>query len=292
MPTIEVSYKDLYGLIGKKLSLKDLEDTVMYAKGKIDAVDGDKLKIEIQDTNRPDLWSAEGLAREIKGRITKEIGLPKYKVSKSSVVVKVYKKVSKVRPLTVCAVVKNLKITSEVLSQMVQLQEKVSVTFGKNRKEVAIGAYDLHKIKPPIRYTTVKPDGIKFAPLEFKKEMTPKEIIEKHPKGKEFGHLLTGYEEYPIFIDSANNVLSLPPIINSEHTGKVTEKTRDLFIECSGFDFKFLIPALNVIIAALIDRGGKLESVKIVYPNKTITTPDLTPKNLLSTWIMLTEFLV
>lgn len=278
MPTIEVSHKDLCKLIGKKLTIEEMKDAILFAKGEIESVDDDLLKVDIKDSNRPDLWSTEGIAREIQGRITKNKGLPKYKLGKSKVVVKVDKKVSKVRPLTVCAVAKGLKINEDVLSQMIQLQEKISVTFGRNRKEVAIGAYDLHKIKSPIKYTTVKPEGIKFIPLEFTEELTPKEILEKHPKGKEFGHLLKGYKEYPIFIDSGGNVLSLPPIINSDYTGKVTEDTKDIFIECSGFNFKFLIPALNVIVSALADRGAKIETVKVIYPDSTVITPDLTPK--------------
>ena len=56
------------------------------------------------------------------------------------------------------------------------------------------------------------------------------------------------------------------------------QKTTDLFIECSGFRLKFLLPALNTIVAALADRGGKLETVKIVYPDTVLNTPDFTPK--------------
>ena len=278
MPTIEVSFKDLCSLIGKKLTLEELKDVLLYAKGEVDAVDKDIIKIDIKDTNRPDLWSAEGVAREIKGRITKSSGLRNYHVNKSSIIVNVDKKVNKVRPLTVCAVIKNLKITPDILSQIIQLQEKVAGSFGRNRREVAIGVYDLNKIKSPIKYTTVKPDGIRFIPLDFKEEMTPKEILEKHPKGREFGYLLNGCNEYPIFIDSASNVLSIPPIINSDYTGKVTENTKDLFIECSGFQFKFLLPALNILVTALADRGGKIETVKVVYPDKIMNTPDMTPK--------------
>jgi phenylalanyl-tRNA synthetase beta chain len=277
MPTIEVSKKDLCRLVGKKLKLEQIEGLVGYAKAEVESTDGDMLRVEIKDTNRPDLWSAEGIAREIKGRLGRG-GLPIYKVRKSKVVVKVDKKVSKVRPLTVCAVAKGVKFDQYVLSQLIQLQEKVSVTFGRNRREVAIGVYDLHKIKSPISYTTVKPDGIKFVPLEFTKEMTPKEILERHPKGREFGHLLKGCDEYPMFIDSARNVLSIPPIINSDYTGKVTEKTKDVFIECSGFNFKFLVPALNILVSALADRGARIETVTVVYPDGRIRTPDLSPK--------------
>ncbi|MBI2543124.1 MAG: phenylalanine--tRNA ligase subunit beta [Candidatus Aenigmarchaeota archaeon] len=277
MPTIEVSYKDLCGLIGRKLSIEQLKDLILFAKGEIDAADGDLLKVDIKDANRPHLWSAEGIAREIKGRYTSP-GCPKYSIGKSSVVVNVDKKNKNVRPYTVCAIAKNLKVTQDVLSQLIQLQEKIHGTFGRNRKEVAMGVYDLNKIKSPIRFTTVKPDGIKFAPLDFQEKMTPKEILEKHPKGKEYGHLLKDCKEYPIFIDSANEVLSIPPIINSNHTGKITEKTKDVFIECSGFNFKFLMPALNVIVSALYDRGAKIESVKVVYPDQTIVTPNMEPK--------------
>ena len=32
----------------------------------------------------------------------------------------------------------------------------------------------------------------------------------------------------------------MPPIINSHETGKITEETKDIFIECSGFNKKYL----------------------------------------------------
>ncbi len=161
---------------------------------------------------------------------------------------------------------------------MIQLQEKVSTTFGRNRKEIAIGVYDLNRIKPPIKFTTVKPDGIRFIPLEFRRELTPRQILKEHPKGREFGHLLEGLPEYPMFIDSAGEVLSIPPIINSEYTGKVAKETKDVFIECSGFSLRFLIPALNVMVTALSDRGGEIETVKVVYPGRILETPELEPK--------------
>jgi len=277
MPTIEVSHEDLCNLIGKIFTIEELREAVLYSKGEIDEVNGDLLKVDIKDSNRPDLWSAEGIAREIRSRYSNG-GCPKYTAKQSDVVVNVDKKNRNVRPYTVCAVVKNLKITPAVLSQIIQLQEKIHTTFGRNRKELAMGIYDLERIKPPIRFTTVKPDGIKFVPLDFEEELTPKEILEKHPKGKEYGHLLAGCKEYPMFIDSRDEVLSIPPIINSNYSGKITEETKNAFIECSGFDFKFLIPALNVVVAALADRKADIESVKVVYPDKVMVTPDLTPK--------------
>jgi phenylalanyl-tRNA synthetase beta chain len=277
MPNIEVSYSDLCSLVGKDLSLEELKKCMGFAKAEINGIEGDLLKVEIKDSNRPDLWSTEGIARELRGRLTRERGLPEYKIEKSDVVVEVDKKVGRVRPLTVCAVAKNVRMNQAMLSQLIQLQEKVAGTFGRNRKEVAIGVYDLSRIKPPIKYTTAGLDK-RFIPLDFRKEMSIKEILEEHPKGKEFAHLVEGLKEIPIFIDSTGEVLSIPPIINSNYTGKVTEDTREVFIECSGFNFKFLMPALNVLAAALIDRGARVESVKVVYSGKAMCTPDLTPK--------------
>ena len=278
MPTIEVNYQDLQSLIGTHVPLDVLqEEGIMYAKGEVEGIEGEVLKLDMKDTNRPDLWSAEGIARELAGRYAAVRGVPRYGVKPSGLVVKVDRKLEKIRPLTVCAVVRNLNITPDVLSQMIQLQEKISMTFGRNRKEVAIGVYDLHKITSPVRFTSVRPDGIRFVPLESDSEMTPAEILKKHPKGLEYAGLLKGLSEYPIFIDAAGEVLSMPPIINSGHTGKVTTATRDVFIECSGFDFKFLSPALSVIAAALADRGGELQSVRVEYHDGVKVTPDMKP---------------
>lgn len=277
MPKIDVSYKDLCNLIGKKIPIDKLcEEEILFAKGEIDDVSGDTMKVDIKDTNRPDLWSAEGVAREIRLRHTGRF--PEYRMKKSGVSVIVDDSVSAVRPLTACAVVKNLKMNKNALSQLIQLQEKIAGTFGRNRKEVAIGVYDLGKIKPPIHFKAFRPTGLKFKPLDFEKEMHLADIMKHHPKGKEFGHLLKDAQAYPVFIDSGGNVLSMPPIINSDYTGKVAEKTKDVFIECSGFNMKFLITAINVMAAALQERGGKIETVDVVYGKKRITTPDFTEK--------------
>tara|TARA_B100000315_G_C14556085_1_gene578220 strand:- start:439 stop:1344 length:906 start_codon:yes stop_codon:yes gene_type:complete len=284
MPTIEISKKDLFNLIGKNLTKKELEEDLMLVKGELESINGNVLKVEIADTNRPDLWSSEGIAREIKTKYGKTNNLSFEKLKNSGLIVKVDKNLKKIRPKTVCAVIKNLKLTHEILSQLIQLQEKICETFGNKRKEVAIGVYDLHKIKGPINYKSFKPNDIKFIPLEFTKKLNLNQILRTHPKGKEYAHLLEEHSQYPLFLDSAGEVLSMPPIINSDYTGKVTEKTKAVFIECSGFEFKYLMPSLNVIVAALVDRGGELQTVKVVYPEKEIVTPNLKLKKIKINW--------
>src|SRR3989344_6077231 len=272
MPTIDFSKKDLESLLGKNLTTEQLENSLMYVKGEIDAIEGDKIKADVKETLRPDVWSAEGIAREILARTGFEKGLPKYKVAAAKVSCTIEQSVEKVRPFIACAIIRNVKVTEELLLQTIQLQEKVGTTFGRKRKEAGIGLYDFDKMKAPIYYRGYKDNEIEYVPLEFKAKMRPSEILTQHPKGREFGHLLKGSDRYPIVIDSAGTVASMPPIINSETTGKVSEKTKNIFIESTGYNWEKVNVALKVMCMALADRGGKIEAVKIKFP-KTKTYP-------------------
>lgn len=276
MPTITLNKKRLLALAGLKLSDAQLEDRVSMLGVVVDDLNTNEITVDVAP-NRPDLLSESGLARTLSSFLGKKVGLRNYKIEKSNEKVIIEKSISPVRPFTACAIVKGLKFDDETLREIIQLQEKLHVTFGRNRKKCAIGIYPLEKIKMPIRYTARKPSEIKFRPLESNKEMSAKEILENHPKGKEFAHLLKDCNLYPLFIDATDNVLSMPPIINSELAGKVTESTKDIFIECSGFDYRILSLCLNMIVASLADLGGKIYSMDLIY-GKKITSPNFTPR--------------
>src|SRR5512143_3955462 len=68
MPTIDIKKKDLDALIGRKLSVAALEKKLMLAKAELKEYNAetDELKVELSDSNRPDLWSAEGIARQLR----------------------------------------------------------------------------------------------------------------------------------------------------------------------------------------------------------------------------------
>jgi len=281
MPNVTVSLKDMQKLVGKKLSGKEFEEAVLFAKGEVEAVEGDTTTVDMKDTNRPDLLSAEGIAREIRSRISKDGGLPVYKVRKGSVELVVDKSVAAIRPCIAAAIVKNVRVSEEFLVQMIQLQEKVCMTFGRRRKEAAIGLYDWSKLKAPMHYKAYAAREKKFIPLECKVEMDLDEILEEHPKGKEYAGLLEGHKKYPILEDSKGVVASMPPIINSQLTGKVSKNTREVLVEVTGQKQETVNTALNVMVSALAERGFEVYSVKVKYPGKTIVTPDFTPKKVL-----------
>jgi phenylalanyl-tRNA synthetase beta chain len=174
-------------------------------------------------------------------------------------------------------VVKNVELTDDIVASLMQVQEKLHTSLCRNRRKGSIGVYDLDRITPPIRYTTTLPDGIKFLPLEFDRELTPRQILQKHPKGIEYAHLLRGLPRYPLLIDSKGVVLSLPPIINSEDT-RVTERTKNLFIDVTGVEEQTINRALNVLMTSLAERGFRLFSTVVKYPTKKILVPNLKPK--------------
>ncbi|AEK72550.1 phenylalanyl-tRNA synthetase subunit beta [Thermococcus sp. 4557] len=281
MPKFDVSKADLERLVGKEFSVEEWEDLFLYAKCELDDVweddGGIYFKADSKDTNRPDLWSAEGIARQIRWALGFQKGLPEYKVEDSGVTVYVDEKLKDIRPYGLYAIVEGLSLDEEALKQMINLQEKVALTFGRRRREVAIGVFDFDKIKPPIYYRAAEKTE-RFVPLGFEEEMTLEEILEKHEKGREHGHLIRDKPYYPLLADSEGKVLSMPPIINSEITGRVTPETRNVFIDVTGWDLNKVMLALNVVVTALAERGGKIKSVKVVYPDFEIRTPDLTPK--------------
>jgi phenylalanyl-tRNA synthetase beta chain len=197
----------------------------------LESFNDDEIELEIFP-NRPDLLSYQGFKRSFLAFLGKKTGLKKYKIypPEKDFVVDIDSSVKNVRPYTACAIVKGLKFDDEKIKELIEIQEKLHFTVGRNRKKVAIGIYPLEKIKLPITFEAKEPDRIKFIPLESEREMTGLEILQRHPTGRDYAHLLAGKEKFPIFIDSAKNILSMPPIINSKMTGKVDFQTTSVFI--------------------------------------------------------------
>ena len=275
LPTIEFSKRDLEALVGKKFSQKELEDALLFVKGEVDKVQGDKITLDVKETNRPDLWGVEGIAQELRGRLGIEKGTPKFSAKPSGISVIVDHATEGIRPRVAAAIVENVKISPQFLESIISLQEKVALTFGRKRREAAIGIYELDKISPPVHYKAVGPKSVKFMPLDFSTEMDLQEILEQHPKGKEFGHLIKEHKKFPLWVDSRGTVLSLPPIINSEATGRVSEKTRNVFIEVSGNRQETVNTALYVMAQAFAMRGGKIKTVKIKYKRQEVVAPQV-----------------
>ncbi len=278
MPTIKLNKNVFEKLVGKKLPLDKLKDRISMLGTDLEGIEGNDIVVEVFP-NRPDMLSEQGFARAFSSFIGVDFGLRKYVVKKSDYKVVVDSSVS-MRPFTACAVVKNLKFDDERIREIMQIQEKLATTHGRNRKKSAYGLYPLKGINFPIKYVALDPGKVKFKPLGFDKEIFADKIEELHPKGKEFSWIAEGWSKYPFFVDSKNNVMCMLPYTNSQDTGKVDESTKDVFIECTGTDFKNVMFALNIIVSMLADMGGEIYSVDVVYPDKTVVAPNLTPRKM------------
>jgi len=269
-------------LFEKEISKLDenIQDKIAIFGTPIEKIDENEVQLEIFP-NRPDMLPYQGFKRAFLGFLGKKRGIKKYKLQKpkKDYLVKVDSSVKNIRPYTACAIVKGLNLNEQKINEIIEMQEKLHLTFGRKRERFAIGIYPLDKIKIPITFKALEPDKIKFIPLGANKEMSGLEILQKHPIGKEYAHLLAGKEKFPIFIDSNGEILSMPPIINSKKIGEITPDTHDIFIECSGFDFLILNKCLNIIVTAVADMGGKIQQMR-VHGDKKRILPDLTPEKM------------
>ncbi|MBT7101939.1 phenylalanine--tRNA ligase subunit beta [archaeon] len=279
MTILTVDRKEFEKKAGKVT--KELEDKITMMGTPIEEVSDAEVSVEVFP-NRPDLLSMGNFARAVnqfngKGKVAS------FKINKpeSDFVVTIDKSVKSVRPHTVCAIVKGLKFDDAKIKEIVDIQEKLHNSLGRKRKKLAIGIYPLDKIKLPIRFIGRKPEDIKFLPLEAKAEMTGRQILRGHPAGREYADLLKDMEVFPIFVDANDEILSMPPIINSEKTGRIDESTKEIFIECSGYNLVYLKKCLNIIVAALDSMGGKVYAMDVKdSKDKDFVSPDMSAEEL------------
>ncbi|MCS7144717.1 MAG: phenylalanine--tRNA ligase subunit beta [Archaeoglobaceae archaeon] len=275
MPVITLNWNELERLVGAKR--EEIIKRIPMIGCDIERTDEETIAVEFFP-NRPDLYSIEGVARALRGFLGIETGLKNYESKKGNWKILVDESVLEVRPRIVGCVVRNLRMSDEVIRSLMEVQEDLHWTIGRNRRRMAIGVHDLSKVNFPLKYTAVDSD-FSFIPLEFSKKMSIAEILKEHPKGKEYAFILEGKKAYPMILDEKDEVVSFPPIINAEKT-RVTEKTTDLFIDVTGFD-EYVDKALKIVACMLQDRGGKIERVEIIYSNRIEETPDLSAKKLI-----------
>lgn len=274
MPVITFDYNDFIKLLGYRITKDKLVERLPMIGADLDKVDGDEISIEFFP-DRPDLVSVEGIARASRTFFGFEKGIKKYKVEKSDIVMNVDSSVKKVRPFVVTALVKNITMTDELIASLMELQEKLHLGIGRNRRKVAIGVHNFEPIKPPFTYKAVDPDSVEFVPLNKTESMTLNEILKRHEKGIGYSYILKDFDKHPLIVDANSNVLSYPPIINGTLT-EVTPFTTDLFIDVTGTDRKAINYALNIIVTALAERGGQIFTTIVNDEGKKFVVPDLT----------------
>ena len=285
MPKIEVNEEVFYTLAGRRWNSKEeFEEALICAKAELDsdfvAPDsqaGDAqpasertLRIELNDTNRPDLWGTAGCARQI--RIYNggpAVAYPFFSapgaVKKAKYKVIVEESVKQVRPFLAGFVASGKSISDPQLRDIIQTQEKLAWNFGRKRRTISMGIYRTAIIKWPIIYRGVDPGSVSFVPLAWEGPLTLREILRQHPKGKEYAFILEHEAIHPLLLDSQDRILSYPPIINSADLGAVQVGDTDLFVELTGSDQAALTLAASIVACDLADNGFTVEPVEVEY---------------------------
>lgn len=151
-----------------------------------------------------------------------------------------------VRPFIVGAVVRGMDLKpGNALRRFLTSQTKLHEDVCEKRTAATIATHDLQAVRGPLLYTARPPQDLKIVPLG-RKEVKAKDLVrqlqleaEEHRKQKKrqnlsglhrYLHLLDGKDSYPCLVDADGDVISFPPITNSEKT-KIKKTTSALFLE-------------------------------------------------------------
>ena len=287
MVAFKISYYDVIELLNLPYdtTIEELDHFFSFAKSEIeeyDLADEGYIKVDCKTSNRPDLWGVEGLAREVSGAIGLHTNLPEISAESSGFVIEVDPRLISIRPYIACSLIRGVKFSDFLIKQLIQLQEKVDFSYGRRRSRSSIGIYNANMLESPILYE-LTPRSTSFYPLGYNEKMTLEGILTRHEKGIEYSYILPSKGDLPILRDVNGVVLSMPPIINSNDVGRVDEDTTDVLVEVTGTNLEVVKVVNTLITQAIRDRGGKVYSVEIHYPENhgdapiKLVTPETEP---------------
>ncbi|MCP9261423.1 Phenylalanine--tRNA ligase beta subunit [Dirofilaria immitis] len=207
--------------------------------------DEELYKIELP-ANRYDLLCVEGLSRALR-IFRNEIKPPTYQRYGSAhcrhqIIIK--PEVLSIRPFIVGAVLIDVKLDADSYASLIDLQDKLHQNLCRKRSLVAIGTHDLDTVQE-------KPADLRFRPLNRTAEYTAEELMALYSTDshlKPYLPIIIGKKRYPVIRDENGIVLSMPPIINGEHS-KIKLTTRNILIEVTATDLEKAKIVLNTIVS-------------------------------------------
>ncbi|KEG11886.1 putative target of rapamycin kinase (TOR) kinase 3 [Trypanosoma grayi] len=314
MPTLAVARDYLFSLIGKKYTEEQFEDICFEFGVELDDVTSEremfrreqgvtasatKVK-ELSDeviykidtpANRYDLQCTEGMAAALKVFLglmpVPCFGLlhranPLYKMT-------VQKSVRDVRAYVVCAVLKNIRFNERSYRSFIDFQEKLHSGLARRRTLASVGTHDLDKINHnEFIYTLLPKENIRFVPLNQKGRMldcSGDGLAEFYKEDRNISKhipLISNLAHYPVVMDGkSRNILSLPPIINSD-LSCISQETKNIFIECTAPDHYKASVLVNQIVCAFssyCEEPFTVEAVQVDYEEAAPdgTTSEVTP---------------
>ncbi|XP_053947191.1 phenylalanine--tRNA ligase beta subunit [Anastrepha ludens] len=226
--------------------------------------------------NRYDLLCMEGLVTSLlvfQGKIKP----PKFNFVEPAQrqVLKILPETAQIRPFAVAAVLRNLTFNKDAYDSFIELQDKLHQNLCRKRSLVAIGTHDLDTLQGPFTYEARAPDNIEFIPLNQTKKLNGHGIMElysTHAQLKQYLPIIRDSPVYPVIYDAKGVVLSMPPIINGNHS-KITLQTRNVFIECTATDLtkaKIVLDTLVCMFSVHCSEKFTVEPCDVVQPDGSV----------------------
>ncbi|CAF3269906.1 unnamed protein product [Rotaria socialis] len=292
MPTIGVKRSLLFKELGQTYTDKEFDQLCFDYGLELDDIEpipesnGEDVEYKIEiPANRYDILCLEGLSRALK-IFLKKAEIPKFTLSNQKFIrMKILPNTQRIRPIVVGAVLRNITFDADSYNSFIKLQDKLHQNLCRNRTLVAIGTHDLDTIQQPFVYDAREPQQIKFRSLNQKIEMRADEMMEFYLKDthlKRYVSIIQDSDVYPVIYDSNNVVLSLPPLINGDHS-KMSVKTKNIFIECTAVDAHKANVVLNTMLtmfAQYCSKPFEIEPVEVEQVDgKVIVYPDLSDRS-------------
>nr|CCC94828.1 putative phenylalanyl-tRNA synthetase [Trypanosoma congolense IL3000] len=313
MPTLAVARDFLFDLIGKKYTEEQFEDICFQFGVELDDVTSEREMLrreqgdsvtakgeELSDdviykidtpANRYDLLCAEGMGMALKVFLGM-VPAPVFRVVNKSnphYTMRVDKTVRNVRDYIVCAVLRNIRFNERSYRSFIDFQDKLHLGLARRRALASVGTHDLDKIGQNQFLYAARPAGsIRFVPLNQQGRVLDcggnglAEFYKDDRHISKFIPLLSNFSHYPVVLDGkGENILSLPPIINSEYS-RISTDTKNVFIECTAPDHHKASVLVNQLVCAFstyCEEPFTVEAVRVEYdePAPDGTKAEVTP---------------
>ena len=282
--------------IQSKHTRTNLVDQPSAANPPASSPDDTLYKIEIP-ANRADLFSGEGILNSLKNYLnplqslhnTNNI-LKKVIQPPTDQLIRIVhsSSVDDVRPYVIGCIFRSIELNNERYRNFIEVQEKLHLLVGRNRTLVSMGTHDLDSttLQYPIHYRLIENTSCRFIPLNRIESMNIDELYkfyENEPNGqiKHYLHIINKLTQthHPVIVDSANTVLSLPPVINSNQT-KISASSKNILLEITGTNLEKMTVALNCMILSFIQYCRNIECIGIEYNNQLTITPSFTERRI------------
>ncbi|KAJ8932625.1 hypothetical protein NQ314_014555 [Rhamnusium bicolor] len=198
--------------------------------------------------------------------------------------------VKSIREHFIGCIVNNVTFTEECFKKFIQLQNKIHDGICEKRNMATIATHDFNKFSDPNHYFLIKPlnRAVELTGADlFSKLQTEANNLRKEKKRNTYSgihkylYLIEGKAQYPCLLNEKKEVISFPPITNSD-ISKIEVGTKKIFIEVtssvSQFVCKNVLDTLLKEMCILFEKDLEVQQVKTtdheehlktVYPSKT-----------------------